>query len=118
MALEVMATVLALTGIPGINTFCKPSTMTLSPDSTPSERCVNRLPAALYVAALCFTIFINDIDVFTILIGQYRFVVDKRGFELCAAWQTQTRANSPRVNRRCELSSSARMRMVPVLGVN
>ena len=40
------------------------------------------------VAALCFTIFINDIDVFTILIGQYRFVVDKRGFELCAARQT------------------------------
>ncbi len=35
VALEVMATVLALTGIPGINTFCKPSTMTLSPGFNP-----------------------------------------------------------------------------------
>ena len=31
----VMATVFALTGIPGINTFCNPSTMTLSPGFSP-----------------------------------------------------------------------------------
>jgi hypothetical protein len=96
-ALAVMATVFALTGIPGINTFCKPSTMTLSPGFSPCR--TMRKPSARRPGVMsrrCAFLFIDDINVFTILIGQHRFVVDKRGFELRAARQAYAGKKSRR----------------------
>ena len=41
----------------------------------------------LLLTALRFTLFINDINIFAILIGQHRLIIDKRGVEFRAARQ-------------------------------
>lgn len=67
-------------------------------------------------AALCSTIFINDIDVFYDPDRSDCFVVDQRGLTLrCPA--SAVMGQTARRKTDAAISSSARMRMVPVLGV-